>query len=90
MQLHVNTGHPSNDSLARAIRATGGSQRSIDISDHCLTYRGGSDWTGTSTTPLKWTCSPWPTTLATSWSTSTWSSWPQVLRCAALSHQGTH
>eukprot|EP00959_Pyramimonas_sp_CCMP1952_P079278 1656792-Pyramimonas_sp.AAC.1 len=31
MHLHVNAGHPSNNSLARAIRATGGSQRSIDM-----------------------------------------------------------
>eukprot|EP00959_Pyramimonas_sp_CCMP1952_P254432 5314457-Pyramimonas_sp.AAC.1 len=30
-QLHVNTGHPPNESLARAIRVTGGSQRSIDM-----------------------------------------------------------
>jgi len=31
MQLHVNTGHPANDSLARAIRVTGGSQRAVDM-----------------------------------------------------------
>ena len=30
MQLHVNTGHPSNESLARAIRVTGGSQRAVE------------------------------------------------------------
>eukprot|EP00959_Pyramimonas_sp_CCMP1952_P126450 2644595-Pyramimonas_sp.AAC.1 len=36
------------------------------ISDHYHIYRAGSDWTGASTTPPEWTCSPWPTTLAIS------------------------
>ena len=30
-QLHVNTGHPSNASLARSIRVTGGSQRAVEM-----------------------------------------------------------
>ena len=37
MQIHVNTRHPSNDSLARAIRVTGGSQRAVEmaLNLHC-------------------------------------------------------
>ena len=34
MQLHVNTGHPSNDSLARAIRATEGFQRAVEAAQN--------------------------------------------------------
>eukprot|EP00959_Pyramimonas_sp_CCMP1952_P197200 4123884-Pyramimonas_sp.AAC.1 len=72
MQFDANTGHPSNDSLARAIRVTGGSPRCIEISPNLIVrfarrindrYRAcqeGSDWTGTSTTPSEWTTLPWP------------------------------
>ena len=64
MQLHVNTGHPSNESLARAIRITNVQSRlpptstarcALHISAHYLTYPDVSGWTEASTTPLAWT-----------------------------------
>eukprot|EP00959_Pyramimonas_sp_CCMP1952_P348202 7293419-Pyramimonas_sp.AAC.1 len=52
MQLHMNTGHPSNGSLARAIRVTGGgSQRSIEMAQPLL--RGACSTSATTTSPTR-------------------------------------
>eukprot|EP00959_Pyramimonas_sp_CCMP1952_P190549 3985315-Pyramimonas_sp.AAC.1 len=45
MQLRVNTSHPPNESLARAIRIAGGSQRSVEmaLNLHCVACAAHGD-----------------------------------------------